>query len=169
MALANKAAEQAIKWWLKSGMDRFYVELAVQVINRAAQGMSDDEILRYLDYRKRGLAPDSEETAIVEDVKRALVTEGARLYVDVLDVRRMEASAAIERAERLARRAREHREADKWACELWDVWRDEQTYKRRLVLEDARGGGRSGRRRKKPQKPEFRRFYFFDVRPKKQK
>src|SRR5690606_39237427 len=122
-----------------------------------------------LDYRKRGLAPDSEETAIVEDVKRALVTEGARLYVDVLDVRRMEASAAIERAERLARRAREHREAHKWACELRDVWRHEQTYKRRQVLEDARGGGRSGRRRKIRQKPECRRFFFFDVRPKRQK
>lgn len=169
MALANKAAEQAIKWWLKSGLDRFYVELAVQVINRAAQGMSDDEILRYLDYRKRGLAPDSEETAIVEDVKRTLVTEGARLYVDVLDVRRIEANAAIERAERLARRAQEHREADKWACESWDVWRDEQAYKRRLVLEGARGGGRSGKRRKRPQKAKFRRFYFFDAKPRKQK
>ena len=160
MALANKAAEQAIKWWLKSGMDRFYVELAVQVINRAAQGMSDDEILRYLDYRKRGLAPDSEETAIVEDVKRALVTEGSRLYVDVLDVRRIEASAAIERAERLARREKENREVEKWGCESWDVWRDEQAYKRRLVVENARGGGRSGKRRKKQPKPRFRRLYF---------
>lgn len=169
MALANKAAEQAIKWWLKSGLDKFYVELAVQVINRAAQGMSDDEILRYLDYRKRGLAADSEEVRIVEDVKRALVTEGTRLYVDVLDVRRIEASAAIERAERLARRAQEHLESDKWACESWDVWRDEQAYKRRLVLEDARRGGRSGKRRKKQPKPRFRRFYFFDVKPRKQK
>src|SRR5690606_2782766 len=150
---------QAIKWWLKSGMDRFCVELAVQVINRAAQGMSDDEILRYLDYRKRGLAPDSEETAIVEDVKRALVTEGSRLYVDVLDVRRIEASAAIERAERLARREKENREVEKWGCETWDVWRDEQAYKRRLVVENERGGTSSGKRRKRTCKPRCRRHY----------
>lgn len=140
--------KRRIQEWRRSRMNPFTKEVAVSVLRRAAQGMDDDAICRYLDYRKRGLDRDSVEWRVLENTKASLLREGSRLQEGVQEIRE-----ALARIEEERKRIADARPAvgDEGITSrtVYELWRDELRYKNSLIPPGARGGGRSGRRRKR--------------------
>lgn len=145
----NDTLAKRLREWHDSGFDPLYVDLVTAVLNRVAQGMNDSAILSYLDYRKRGVPAGSEERAVIDDVARAFVTEGSLLRDDVTTIRQAEERAERERLRRAKKAAKDLPLLPGVSDDVYRLWCLEQRYKNSLIPPGARGGGRSGRRRKK--------------------
>ena len=142
-------AEAYIEQWRDVEIDPFYRELVMAVLNRVSQGMDDAGIIAYLDYRKRGTKPGSEERAIIDDVATAFKTAGTRIRDDVEAIRQAEARAQTERLKKAREEAKDMELMPGVSDEIYRLWRAEQRYKLSLVPPGARGGVKNRRKRKK--------------------
>ena len=146
--------EKHVAMWKKSRLSPLLRELAVSVVRRAAQGMDDRLIWMYLDHRMRGLDPESAEWKAVYNTKMALLRADSRLSQDVRRIREELARIELERqasGDTVPPLARQEALARQETIENWAMWawRDELRYKNSLIPPGARGGGRSGRRRRR--------------------
>lgn len=135
--------------WRHSRLSPLAKELAIAVLMRAAQGMNDEDLCRYLDYRKRGCDPDSVQWRLIENTKASLLREDSRLAKGVREIR--EALTVIETRRKEQQQAMLAVAGDDYD-RFFDVWKDEQRYKNSLIPPWARGGNIRGRRRRKPVK-----------------
>lgn len=153
---------EQIEAWRRSRLSPMLRELAIGVLRRAYQGMSDQDICWYLDSCKRGLDPESAQARMVEMTREALLREGSRLRKGVDAIREELAviEAERERARQIGQSRRDAGTKEISSREIREVWRDEIQYKNSLIRPGARGGNRSGRKRKKEaRRTEIRRAY----------
>lgn len=155
-----QSLKRHLDMWQESDLAPTLKELAVAVLHRAAQGMDDQGICRYLDFRKKGLERDSAEWKMIERTKEAVNQEGSRLRQGICEIR--EELQLIEKArEQEESEARVNVEPGEVTTNeaLW-AWRDEIRYKNSLIPPGARRGRRGGRRRKKKiSRSRYRRYY----------
>src|SRR5690606_18018333 len=82
-----QSLKRHLDMWQESDLAPTLKELAVAVLHRAAQGMDDQEICRYLDFRKRGHERESAEWKMMEKTKEAVNQEGTRLRQGICEIR----------------------------------------------------------------------------------
>lgn len=155
-----RSLKKHLDMWQESDLAPTLKELAIAVLHRAAQGMDDQGICRYLDFRKRGLERDSAEWKMIERTKEAVNREGSRLRQGICEIRE-ELQLIEEAREREEPEERGNVESGEVTTDevLW-AWRDEIRYKNSLIPPGARKGRRSGRRRKREiPRSRYRRYY----------
>lgn len=161
MFMYRVAAEQ-IESWRKSRLSPMMKELAISVIRRAAQGMHDQGLYRYLDYRKRGVDPNSTQWQAIEMTQEALRRDGSKLRKSICEIR-----SELERieAERSAadEATREGRSYHVSSAEAHLAWKDEMRYKNSLIRPEARGSSRNSKSRTRSKKKRYVRRSYLDA------
>jgi hypothetical protein len=120
-------------------------EVIQNVLARATQGMTDDQILAYLNWIKSKTKGD-----VIKQVKKVFQDHNSNLYKNVCELR--DKALAEWEKEKERQKAGETVEYDEYK----ELWYDEQRYKRSLIPEGSHSS-KSGRKRKSNK--ECRYFY----------